>query len=98
MTASMTGTYIFISDSTMDTYGYFYNDSFDPFYPTRNLIASNDDSNSAGQFLINVILQFERRYILVVTTYTARVKGRFLIKAVGPTSLNLTSINQIISE
>ncbi len=94
----MTGTYIFVSNSLMNTYGYFYNDSFDPFYPTRNLIASDDDSNSARQFLINVTLQFERRYILVVTTYTPNVKGSFLIKAVGPTSLNLTSINQIISE
>jgi len=98
MISSMNGTYIFFSNSSIDTYGYFYYDSFDPLHPLENLITSDDDSNSARQFRISATLQFQRKYILVVTTYGIRITGDFLIKAVGPTSIDLTPMNQMISE
>lgn len=94
VTVSMTGTYIFMSNSSLDTYGYFYSNSFDPLSPSVNLIASDDDSNGARQFRINLTLQFQSRYTLVVTTHGPNGIGYFLVKAIGPASLELISINQ----
>jgi hypothetical protein len=82
----------------MDTYGYFYNDSFDPFYPSKNLITSNDDSDGDGQFRIYVTLESEQKYILVVTTFHQNTTGNFLIKAIGPASVNLTSTGPVTSK
>ncbi len=76
----------------MDTYGYFYNVSFDPSYPFQNLIASNDDSAGNRQFWISLSLQSGHRYILVVTTSSVGATGSFTIKAAGPSSVMLTSI------
>jgi hypothetical protein len=45
-----TGTYTFTSGSSIDTYGYFYNQVFDPSYPTSNLIAFDDDGEDGNQF------------------------------------------------
>ncbi|UJR24221.1 hypothetical protein I4U23_027188 [Adineta vaga] len=97
ITAPVNGAYIFTSSSTIDTYGYFYSDSFDSLNPDLNLIASNDDGDDNRQFRINIILQFQRKYILVVTTFEYNIRGDFLIKIVGPTSLDLTPIKQIKS-
>ncbi len=44
VTLSAAGTYSFTSSSSMDTYRYLYYDSFDPSYPSRSLITSDDDS------------------------------------------------------
>jgi hypothetical protein len=63
----------------MDTYGYIYENSFDPTSPFVNLIKSNDDNNRAGQFKLNIDLQTGTEYILVVTTYNANVTGAFTI-------------------
>jgi len=92
VTVYTTGTYTFVSSSSMDTYGYFYSDSFDPSYPSRNLIASDDDSGGGGQFRINVTLFYGRTYVLVVTTYSSSTTGSFSITALGPASVSLTSI------
>ncbi|CAF1080631.1 unnamed protein product [Adineta steineri] len=96
ITATMSGTYIFISNSSFDTYGYFYDGSFDPIYPSLNLIALNDNGGGNLQFCINVTLQFQHKYILVITSFGYNIIGTFLVKAIGPTSLNLTPINPII--
>ncbi len=76
----------------MDTYGCFYDDSFDPSNPSRNLITCNDDSAGSTQFQINVTLQSGGTYVLAVTTYSAAGTGNFSIRAAGPASVALTSI------
>ncbi|CAF4449452.1 unnamed protein product, partial [Adineta steineri] len=85
------------SSSTFGIYGYFYENSFDPYYSNRNLIASNYDDSDNTQFRINVTLQFQRKYILVITSFGYNITGAFSIKAMGSTSLLFTPINQIKS-
>ncbi|UJR06811.1 hypothetical protein I4U23_011098 [Adineta vaga] len=83
--------------SSFDIYGYIYENSFNPYYSNFNLIASDDDSNDNTQFRINITLQCQRKYILVITSFGYNITGAFLIKAIGPTPVNLTPINQIKS-
>ena len=84
-----TGRYIFTSNSAMDTYGYFYENSVDPSNPTDNLRAHNDDDDGNQQFRIAVELYFGRTYFLLVTTFRADVVGAFRIRVSNPTSINL---------
>ena len=91
LTVYITGTYTFTSNSSWDTYGYFYNNPVDPSNPTQNLIACDDDSGGDQQFQINVSLQDQGVYILIVTTYSAGVTGSFSIKTIGPEFFDLTS-------
>jgi len=77
----------------IDTIGYFYNSPFDPSTPMINLITDNDDDGAvAFQFRIEVNLETGRTYILVVTTQSESVTGKFSVSAVGSTSVSLTSI------
>lgn len=88
LTFSTIATYTFRSNGSLDTYGYLYSVSFDPLYPTRNLIASDDDSGGSGQFLFNATLTFGTRYILVVTTFYPGIIGAYSITTLGPSSVN----------
>ena len=74
----------------MDTYGCFYNNPVVSSNLTQNLIACDDDSGGNRQFQINVTLQYQGVYILIVTTYSSNVTGSFSIRAVGPGFIGLT--------
>jgi hypothetical protein len=76
----------FISNSTIDTYGYFYNRTFNSSNPLLSLLQSNDDSGGNLQFLLNLVLQPNSVYILVVTTYSAHVIAPFSVTASGTVS------------
>jgi len=76
----------------MDTYGYFYNNAFDPSYPSQSLITSDDDSGGNRQFQIRGSLQSGHKYILVVTTDGSSITGSFSVRVTGPASVGLTSI------
>ncbi|CAF3224322.1 unnamed protein product [Rotaria socialis] len=92
ITVSTAGTYIFTSNSTVDTMGYFYGDSFDPSQPLTNLITRNDDGGISLQFRIETFLETGRTYILAVTTHRERIMGTFTAFARGITSATLTPI------
>ena len=92
VTVSTSGTYIFTSNSDIDTRGYFYQTSFDPSDPTMNLVIEDDDSSSYLQFRIQVYLQSGRTYILVVTTHREYAVGSFSVSAIGPASVSFMSI------
>ena len=92
ITVSTAGTYIFTSDSEMDTMGYFYDTSFDPLNPLANLITDDDDDGYILQFRIQVYLQSRHPYVLVVTTHWQTVTGNFSISATGPALVGLSSI------
>jgi hypothetical protein len=78
------GNYSIACNSSIDTYGYLYNENFYRTSPSLYLIASDDDGNGNGQFKLNVNLQAGTRYILVVTTFKAGVTGAFTVyTAVG---------------
>ena len=76
---SMSGYYAFVSNSSIDTYGYLYNGTFDPYNPTLNLLQRNDDSGGNAQFLINVSLMNTGSYFLVATTYSPNRTASFSV-------------------
>jgi hypothetical protein len=97
ITPSTTGLYTFVSNSAIDTYGYLYNYLFNPFCPSANMIAINDDINGDRQFRIAITLQITK-CILVITTCGNGDTGIFSIKIFGPAFLRLTTANPITSE
>jgi hypothetical protein len=76
---SIPDNYTFVSSSSINTYGYFYNGTFNPYQPTVNLVQHNDDSGGSGQFLINLSLVNTGSYVLVATTSSQNVQGAFSI-------------------
>ena len=93
LNASLPGTYVFVSSSRMDTYGYIYKDTFDSSDPAVNLIAGNDNTGGNKQFQLNIFLEALTQYILVVTTYDAGERGVFSIVATGPASINFSPMD-----
>jgi hypothetical protein len=93
-TTYTSGTYTLRSTSRtgLDTYGCLYSTSFDPTYPSENLLTCNDDSGGSGQFLINYYLSSGQTYILVVTTYSSLATGSYSILAMGPGYVSMTAI------
>jgi len=83
------GTYIFTSNSSINTYGYLYDDQFNPADLSLKLISENDDSNGQGQFRITAILQTGQTYILVVTTFSPSITGEFSIVSSGLATVNM---------
>ena len=92
VTARVSGTYTFVSDSSIDTYGYFFNHSVDPSDPSLNRVASVDNSGGNGQFLLRVNLTSGSSYVLIVTTFGGNITGSFSIRASGPSSVSLTAL------
>ena len=90
--APTSGTYIFTSDSSIDTFGYFYQTSVDPSYPAQNLITSDDDSGSREQFSFSVYLSSGSIYVLLVTTFSPGILGSFTIDASGPLGVQMAMI------
>lgn len=91
MNTDTNGIYTIISNSSMNTYGYLYDNSFDSTRPSQNLITSNDGSMGNGQFWIRNNLKSYHTYFLVVTTHEPDITGYVLITVVGPTSVILYS-------
>jgi hypothetical protein len=84
MNFSKNGLYSISSNSTIDTIGYIYNNSFDRLSPSSNLLAWNDDGPGDSQFGLLLNFKAHYNYILVVTTYAEALTGRFFITARGP--------------
>ena len=69
------------SESSLDTYGIIYQDSFDATSPNTNLIAQDDESQGSTQFQLQTNLIPGTNYTLVVTTYEPDVTGTITINA-----------------
>ncbi|CAF0990307.1 unnamed protein product [Adineta steineri] len=93
LNVSISGTYTFVCNSSIDTYGFLYYNTFDPNYPPANLIILDDDGGGNYQFQLTAHLQISSRYILVVTTFNQNITGPFTITATGVSSIDLSSIN-----
>lgn len=65
-----------------------YNDSFNPMFPTQNMIAFNDDGGGNSQFMLVIMLEPLAKYILVVTTFGMNQTGAFSSIAVGIVSVS----------
>jgi hypothetical protein len=95
LNVSASGYYQFSTNSTMDTYGYLYRNIFDPFEPSRNQIAKNDDGCEDPQFRIDYFLQRNETYTLVVTTYWPQAFSAFIIVALSEADpVNFTRLGE----
>ena len=92
---SIDGYYVFCSSSSIDTYGYVYQNTFDPFDLSSDLIASDNDGCDHQQFRLCVFLETNTTYILVVTTNEASVTGEFLVTVVRGAEASFTRIGRI---
>ncbi|CAF1357311.1 unnamed protein product [Adineta ricciae] len=61
--------YTIWSEASIDTYGYIYENVFDPLNPTENLLVKNDDGGLNDQFRFEIPLYDDTLYILVITTF-----------------------------
>ena len=93
VTVSTTGSYIFRSDSGIDTYGYLYSAVFYPAYTSMNLLSLDDDSGGNNQFQFTVSLQTNTKYILVPTTSNPLLIGSYSVIASGPGTVNFLKTN-----
>jgi hypothetical protein len=77
----------------MVTYGYLYENSFDPNNPNINLLIRNL-YGCGDQFEFTAALESNTTYILVVTTYLSNITGAFSVFASGPNNINLKGNNE----
>ena len=91
---SETGDYSISSSSTIDTYGYIYENNFDVFNLTKNLIAENDDNGCDGQFKLTKQLRVETRYILIAETYFPNRSRPFSVLVIGPKNVSFNRISE----
>ena len=93
LTVSTSGNYTIQSNSSIDTYGYIYNNTFNPANRTLNMLQSNDDGAGNTQFLLSLWLQTMTNYIVVATTYSAITTGSFFVIVQGPAAVSLALTN-----
>lgn len=98
VTVDRSGIYTFTSNSSMNTYGCVYEQSFYPSNPYTNLLLCDDNSGSSQQFLINSTFEHAPIYILVVTTFSPSVTGRYSIIATGPNTFSMINIPVVSSK
>ena len=97
----VSGSYTFVCNSTIDSYGYLYNDTFDPYNPTLNFLQQNDDGAGSRQFLLNWTLSVNGKYVLVPTSLSVNTISKFSIigsgsgGAVNFTKLNVTCTGRV---
>ncbi|CAF3557799.1 unnamed protein product [Adineta steineri] len=78
-----TGYYTFRSSGDIDSYGSIYKNKFDPLDPSENLLKTDDDSGSDTQFKLDVHLDVDMIYVLVMTTFDSKETGEFSIGVLG---------------
>lgn len=71
------------SNSNMDTFGYIYNNTFNPSTPSENLMATDDDGGNERQFLFRIFIDFTSKYILLITAFSPNTLGTFTVLASG---------------
>jgi hypothetical protein len=91
-----TGLYRVESNSHVDTYGYIYKDSFNPFNPFQNLVSQNDANCGEHQFRLITLFQASKTYVLVVTTYAPYETGPFSIFVSGSNNVSLKHISEYL--
>ena len=91
---SISEQYGFSSNSSIGTYGYLYQYTFDPMNPSRNLISQNGAGCDNRQFWLQSSLQRDTVYVLVVTTSVEDVMGAFSIVSKGVANLTFRRLGE----
>jgi hypothetical protein len=81
-------TYTIWSSSNIDTYGFIYENSFDPLNPRENSFEQNDNGYTNGQFKFELPFYSDTTYILVVTKKKS--------KDIDNITINLSGVNNVI--
>lgn len=90
ISVASTGNFIITSHAFFDAVGYLYENSFDPYNPSMNLLAWDDNSGGKTDFRITSTLASGSKYILVITTSQPSVNGIYMIRVNGRTPATLT--------
>jgi hypothetical protein len=93
MNVSKAGEFSIMSKSNINTYGYLYDNIFDPSDTSLNLLVEDDNSGNNEQFKLTAFLQPPSIYVLVVTTFSPHVMGKFSIIATGASIISLTRVS-----
>ena len=86
--------YTFETKSTIVLYGIMYENTFDPLYPNKNLLAQSNFTCDRYRFLPASYLEINKRYVLVVTTFDPSVRGSFTLLITGPNNITLNRISK----
>jgi hypothetical protein len=86
--------YTIQSSGNIDTYGFIYENKFDPLNITENLLTSDDNSGSGGQFKFDIPLYVDTTYILVVTTSSPKQIGQIDINLLGLTNVRIKRFSE----
>ncbi|CAF1193465.1 unnamed protein product [Adineta steineri] len=89
------GYYIFTSNSTMNTYGFMYENDFNVFRHRKNLLLEDNTNGCNGQFKISIQLHTNTTYVFLVTTYHPNVTGNYSLLVFGPNNITLNPINNL---
>lgn len=91
------GMYGFEMNSTEKIYAYIYENEFDPFNPTKNLLVETNYTCSMHTFQLIVHLVTNITYELVVTTYDSNVQGPFSVLVLGPNYVRINRTGKFLS-
>ena len=91
------GIYGFQINSTAKIYGYIYKNEFDPFNPSKNLVAETNYTCSMYDIQLTVNLMINTTYELVVTTFDSDVRGPFSVLILGPNYTNINRTGKFLS-
>ncbi len=89
---AQSGYYNIQTENNNRTYGYIYKDNFSPFNPSINIYLKNYD----GYVTQDQFKCFNTTYIWVVTTFSPKAKGAFLIIVFGPKNVTLKRFSEYI--
>ena len=84
-----TGYYTITSNSTMNMHGHLYESDVNIFDLSLHSIADDDDSGFNQKFSIEIHLQLNITYMLVLTTSYPNVTGPFSILIYGPKNVSM---------
>lgn len=86
------GCYSFASNSDIDTHIYMYRNIFSPLDPSMNLILRESSVDKQSQLMTS--LHGRSGYVLVVTTSSPDITGRFSIDMLGPANISVQYISE----
>lgn len=90
------GFYKITIHGTIHMHGYLYQDAFNRFEPSRNLLLEHDESCGKLQISLKFDFSINTTYVLVVTTYVPGRTGDFRIQTFGAANITFTRIREYI--
>jgi hypothetical protein len=90
------GLYVLWSESSIEIYGYIYNNDFNPLKPSDDLLLRHNGDCNDKQFKLIIDLEVHTRYILVVTTHHPKTFGNFSVFISGPDNVTLTHFSKYL--